>query len=309
LIGELKSIRLALERVVKLLTPTKDDGTPADTGKPAAPQSAPPGSTSVPGIDPGSGIGAIQATNERLRATLQKTGTGVGAIATGVLGVIGYTRADDIFPFPPHHPSWLPWLTGAAAGSALLATALLITRFYGAQRRVLIGSDLSGPPFYAWRTRRLINTRARKMCNELGVASLQALDLRSDRLARFAHVLDRVHDSASGDVPAHPENARIAALARREAQRLQDTLRLSLTQIGAFILERRTRGAMGGLLSYLLILVAVVGVAFTFAIGDWAKGRRAQAPAPATTTITTVKTTTTPTSSISITTVVTKPSK
>ena len=40
------------------------------------------------------------------------------------------------------------------------------------------------------------------------------------------------------------------------------------------MLERRTRGAFGGISSWIAIALAVGGVGFTFAVADYAKGQR-----------------------------------
>jgi hypothetical protein len=118
-----------------------------------------------------------------------------------------------------------------------------------------------------------VKQQERQMAYEQGACSLRALDLRATRLARFARRLDPHHNGEELPGNATPEQ-RLAASARQEARRLEDVVRLALHQLALFLLERRTRHALGGLISVILILLAVGGLGFALAVADYAKGQR-----------------------------------
>jgi len=233
-----------------------------------APDLVAEGTTSTPGIDPASSAIAIQKANEDLRAKMKAIGAGLGAIATSVLGVVGYTRADDIFPFPSHAPGGLGWLTAILAGVALISAALLVADFYAVQMPAQIGSNVDLDRFRNPFDVHAIHKEADRMRDELG-ATLYALDLRASRLARIAHNLDPEGNGADAkDALAHR--------ARIESQRLSDTVRLELARLAGYLIRRRARRAFGGPMFYTLLGLAVLGTGWTFAMGDWAKGRRSQ---------------------------------
>lgn len=192
-----------------------------------------------------------------MRADLQRTGAALGALVTTVIAAVGFTRLDDILPFPVSAPTWLWWATIVAAALGLAATTLLVLDFYVAQRRILIGSDLSG---LGRLERRRIGPIARAMASDQGATSLRALDQRASRLARISRETD------------DPESARAI---KHEADRLADVVVFSLRQLTAFVMERRARHALGGWFPTMLALLAVGGMGFLLAVADYAKGQRA----------------------------------
>jgi hypothetical protein len=230
----------------------------------------------VPGIDPASSAEQIREDNDQLRATIQKVGTGVGSVATVVLGAVGFTRADDIFAFPAGEPGWVGPFTAVAAGLALFGSAAIVGRFFAAQRPILIGSDLSGlrrpwlyHPEYDWVTNEL-----RKQTRSLGERDLYAMDLRANRLARVARRLDPELSSQVPDPPVLTPDQQLARRARRESVHAEDAMRYVLLRVAGGLLQRRADQAFGSRSSILLIALAVGGTAWTFGVGDWAKGQR-----------------------------------
>ena len=232
----------------------------------------PAGGGSAPGVDPAKDLDALRDSIAQERADLTATGTGLAAIAVGAFATIGYTRIDDLFPFPADAPRWLASLTGLAAGGALLAATILVVRFYWARRKILIDSRLKTLGKVDAKT---VIPVAHHMAYEQGAASLLALDLRVDRLARIAHRLDP-YEQAKDQASATSADAKLALKARTEADRVQHIVQLSLLQCVLYLLQRRSRGALGSPTSAALIVIAVLGVGFTFGVADWAKSHRSE---------------------------------
>jgi hypothetical protein len=277
----------------------------ASNASPKAPETAgdltTAGTSSMPGIDPASSASSIEAQNAELRQGVRSIATALGAVATLIVGTVGFTRADDIFPLRDA-PGWLGVVTALFAGLALVCTAALIARLYVVQQQILIGSRLQG--FGRWEPfdRRAVEKLAADAVRGLGETSLYAMDLRANRLVRIAHRLDPLaSDARDAKPPEHPTHEqRLAHLARVEALRLQDVVRLELVKLGSNLLRRRARRAFGGPTSYLLLGGAIFGVAWAFGVGDWAKGRRSLHP-PTTTTTVITRTVTTSSGSTTVT--------
>jgi hypothetical protein len=230
------------------LTPLKD----ASKKEPTAP-AAPP-----------SEVDEIKADVKGLRDSLGRMGKSIGAIVTAVVAAVGYTQIHDIFPFPAGEPLWLRALAIGAAAAGLGASAFLVVRFFFAQRRILIESDLSR----RWRWHVDWNEaveQTHKSAWSEGAPTLYDLDRRSIRLDRIARRLETTTDD---------DSQRLGDASRKEADRLGSVVTRELWRAAEHILERRTRGAFGGPLASLAILLAVFGVGFTFAIADWSKGKR-----------------------------------
>lgn len=248
-----------LKKLFQSLAPaTKTDTKPDVPEKDKEPP--PPGATSAPGVDPAKSPADITSATAKMRADLQAMGVALGGLATVAIGAVGFTRLDDIFPFPSTAPRWILWLTIAAGAAAVVAVTLLVTGFYYAQRRILIGSNLRGlGPV----ERRRVARVARDMAADQGATSLRALDQRASRLARISREM-----TAAG-------KPHLAEAAETEARRLDGVVRLSLLQLSAFVMERRSRYALGGWLPTTLSLVAVLSLGYMLGVADYAKGKRA----------------------------------
>ena len=260
LLGLVKPIWQKIEAVLNAPAPAA--GTPS-AKKPAGDEQT---SAFAPGVDPTLSVDDLTKIMGELRSDLVRTGTGLGAIVGTVLAGIGYTQVHDFFPFPADAPGWVRWGVVATAVLATASATFLVVRFYYAQRRILIGSDLSGLPPHAWMDRKFWTDRrlakhiTEQFAHEERAATILALDLRASRLGRIARELD-------------PKSARTKTI-HAEAQRLEDVVRLALVRTAASLLERRTRGAFGGMSSWIAIALAVGGIGFTFAVADYAKGQR-----------------------------------
>ena len=100
-----------------------------------------------------------------------------------------------------------------------------------------------------------------------GIASLTKVEEEAVKLAREAR-------EETDDTEAKRKWAR--------AYRLEKIVDLALWDAASDILERRTRGAFGGPLATIGVVLAVGGIGFVFATADWVKGERDRtAPTPA----------------------------
>lgn len=224
---------------------------------------------------------------DKMRADLAAFGTSVGGIVVAVITALGYTRFNDIFPFPLGAPGWLGPATAVAAGVGLGATTFLIFRFFFAKRRILLDppiprahpwwqrashwleswvvpvepldQDVPYAPFWR-REHRLAIKRTQPYALAENLKSLKAVEDREIELLKELH-------------RDHPDGA-TNELKWKEAYRLERVVDLALWDASASVLERRTRGAFGGPIATIAIVLAVGGVGFTFATADWAKGRR-----------------------------------
>ena len=258
LLGLVKSIEQKLQGILPAPGPAPAaPATPPAAQKPAAGDHA---SAFAPGVDPTLSVDELTGIMSGLRSDLVRTGRGLGAIVGAVLTGIGYTQVHDFFPFPADAPGWVRSGVVAAAVAGTAAATFLVVRFYYAQRRILIGSDLKGLPLTSFRDTRLATRITEQFAHQEGAATILALDLRASRLGRIARELG-------------PNDARTKAI-ESEAQRLEAVVRLALTRTAASLLERRTRGAFGGMTSWIAIALAVGGVGFSFAVADYAKGKR-----------------------------------
>lgn len=266
-------LQAAVEGVLKLLGAVLGGGkdTPADTTD--APK--PDGKVPVELIDVAAQADAYDKSMAKIRADLSAFGTSVGGILVAVITALGYTRFNDIFPFPLGAPGWLGPSTAAAAACGLGATTFLIFRFFFAKRRITFDypappkrdgaePDPAKQPVAPWwrRERRLIIAETQPYAYAEGFASLWALDEKRKNLLKGLH--GRHPD---GKFPK--DDAEWA-----QAYRLEQVTDLGVWDASAAILERRARGAFGGPVATVAIFLAVGGIGFTFATADWAKGRR-----------------------------------
>ena len=262
----------AIEGVMKilgsLLGGSKDKSEAADSGNGKPPDKPPPEL-----VDIADGDDELAASMQLMRDDLAKFGTSLGAIATGIIGALGYTRFNDIFPFPLGAPGWLGPATVAAATCGLGATTFLVFRFFFARRRIIL--DPPEPPRGAngepdanleptarpWQlTKKLIIKRTQPYAIAEGEKSLWAVDQHQVELEKLAHKKEPTGAANSEEW--------------KETYRLQRVVDLAIWDASCSVLERRTRGTVGGPVATLAIILAVGGIGFTFATADWAKGRR-----------------------------------
>jgi len=228
---------------------------PADPAAPPANGKTPTELADIAGLDKG-----FEDAMQDLRNDLGAFGKSIGTIATGIITALGYTRFNDIFPFPLGAPGWLGPAAVAAALCGLGGTTFLIFRFFFAKRRILIlpPKELSAP---WWRgERRVIIRMTQPYAESENLPSLDAVEQKRLGLLKTAHA-------------EQPAGATDTA-EWKEAYRLERVVDLALWDASNAVLERRTRGAFGGPVATVAIVLAVGGIGFTFAVADWAKGRR-----------------------------------
>lgn len=231
---------------------------------PGEPQ--PPTLASSGTVDPGAGSDALKEGMKAVRDHLRRTGTALGAIATAVLGGLGYARLHELFPVPAGDG----WLIPAAAVAGLLGAlgaAVLAGRFFAAQRRVLLTSEAEGWNEAEFKDHGFTDDEHEFVTDVLGdhareedAASVRAVELRGMRLERAARGL-----------PA--EDARRARL-QAEAARLHGVVRIALMRGAATVLEHRADTAFRGRGTKLALVSAVVGILGLFALADYADGQR-----------------------------------
>jgi hypothetical protein len=217
-----------------------------------------PKGASSPGVYSLAERAELEEANKEMRALLQRTGTALGVAAVAILGGLGYARLHDIFPIPKNVPSWTQWASLAAIATAFLGSAILSARFFAAQRRILIGSDLSG---LAWPSRKRARPILQDFASEEEARDIVDVDLRAIRLDRIAHRLER-----EGNV----EHAAVQA----EADRLGAFVDGALGSAATHLLESRTKAAFFGLVTAISFLLAVSGTVASFGFADYFKSQR-----------------------------------
>jgi len=256
-----------VERILKGLSGLVSDG-PKQKADPAPA----PAADAVPSQigDIVQEIADVSGGMQDVRNDLSAFGKRVGAIATGVLGAIGYTRIHSIFPFPDGAPGWLAPGAVAAAVCGVGASTFLVIRFFFAKRRILVEPPTKPPPEHEWwhalifwnKEQWIVERVAQRYARAEGKSTLQEVADEATELAAASRQ-QRLAGEAEG-----------ADQRWNEAYRLEKVVDLALWDASSQLLERRTRGAFGGPVASLAILLAVGGVGFVFATADWASGRR-----------------------------------
>jgi hypothetical protein len=202
-----------------------------------------------------------------VRDHLRRTGTALGAVATAVLGGLGYARLHELFPVPAGDGWWLIPAAAVAAVLGALGAAGLAGRFLAAQRRVLLTSEAEGWDKAEIKDHGFTDDEHKLVSDVLGdhareedAASVRAVELRGMRLERAARGL-----------PA--DDARRARL-QAEAGRLHGVVRIALVRGAATVLEHRAETAFRGWVTKLALVSAVVGILGLFALADYADGQR-----------------------------------
>lgn len=231
-------------------------------------------SSAVGSASAADGVGDdMQAIRDHLRAVGSGIGVGLGALLTG----LGYTQIHKLFPLPAGH-GYFAVLAFACSAAALIGAAILVGRFYAAQRRVPVSTDRDRPPPQAWLVKLLL----------MVVASNRSPDgLTSDECARR----DRVYDQSARDEGAHTLKAlelrayRMARIGRKvgdergaglvkESERLLDAVDEALGQGAAAVLERRAEQAFSGWFTRIPALLTIAGIIGIFGLADWSQGQR-----------------------------------
>lgn len=182
------------------------------------------------------------------------------------------TEFDDeqIFPLPAGSSRCLVVLAVAGSSGGLIGAAWLASRFFGAQRRILISSEQEhGSRLWPWwRAKRkgftnfergLRNQVFDEQAREDGAKTLRDVELRALRYERIAR---------------RTKNEERAKALQAEADRLNGDVRLALVQAAAVVLERRSHQAFKGLFSVIPLLLTIAGIIVVFGLADWSQGER-----------------------------------
>lgn len=192
--------------------------------------------------------------------TIQNVG-GFLVLLGGILflpWILGFLRGD--VPVDVSRPRGLT--TGLALGSFLAVggAAWLASRFFGAQRRILIAPDDALTKLGDADERRGRDYFFGEVARGEGAASLRDLELRAARLDRVARRL-----------PADSDEAKRAS---SEATSLAGVIELALSSAALWILECRSSKAFDGRKTKIALGMTVLGLVLVFGIADYAKGER-----------------------------------
>ena len=205
------------------------------------------------------------AAMEDMRKHLRYTSAALGAVATTVIGGLGWAKLNDIFPIPAEHYWRVLLMTIFGAALAIAGSIFVAGGFFTAQRRIIVSSRQSRedqPDPLAENRSKKESELARYVMNEFAweenAADLLALDLRAQRMARVAR------------------NLSIAATRfSDESERLNNIVKLALQRTCVVLLERRSRKATSSWSTKTSLAVAVVGIVLLWGAADYSAGQHA----------------------------------
>ena len=210
-------------------------------------------------------ISAMHDWMKAMRDDLFAFGKGLGSVATLALGAIGYTQIHNLFPLPVGTSWGMRAGLIAAAAAGVGGSTFLVVRFFFARRRILMDSyDIPPRVRHKWWHR--FDPWAEERCIKHDVARRYAKREGMHTLAEVADEAARLAGEAQGQGGKKWE----------QAYRLEQIINLALYEAATKILERRTRGAFGGVLASIALVLAVGGIGFLFGAADWSKGVRGQ---------------------------------
>jgi hypothetical protein len=239
-------------------------------GDDSKPTADPPKARAPTGVSPASGGEELAKGMEGIRSLLQRTGAALGAGAAALLAALGLTQAYELFPLPENLQTEqkVSMLIGAllGAGLALGGTAWLASRFFSAQRRILLDSaGLQDESNKAERDRATVKRVLDEHAREENAHDLLALELRALRLQRIA----RRRGEGAGQL------ARAASEAiQAESDRVQGVVSIALTRAAAVLLEKRASDVFKPGRTAAALVVALTGLILLFGVGDYADGQR-----------------------------------
>lgn len=230
--------------------------------QPKSGSESPPKASAPTGVSPTSSGEDLAKGMAEVRSFLQRTGTALGTGATVLLTALGLTQAYELFPLPQNHSYF--WngvlLLGAIVGAAaaLGGATWLASRFFWAQRRILL--DSAGLREDNPDEKELVEAVLDEHAREQLAPSLLALELRALRFERMASR----RSSESGE----PDPL------QREADHLFRVVDIALARAAAVLLERRARNVFRGRWTATALTLTVAGLLLLFAVSDYADGQR-----------------------------------
>jgi hypothetical protein len=254
-----------LQRLVALLGEEAAAPTPAEEPS----KDTPPG-TAPAGVDPNASTTELKKNLDDLRSDLRRWGAAIGSVATAVLAGIGWTKVDNLFPFPSN-VNWIGPVSVACAVAAVGGSVYIFLRLYGAQRRILVGTDHPLPHRCGlWPSERRFAEHALDLqARSEGAVHMADVEARA---LRYEHVATRLE--LAGD--------ELAKAARTEANRLDTFVALARLRVGLALLEKRSRRAMTGFTTWVALIATAFGIAGLFALSNWSQGERNRVkPSPA----------------------------
>jgi hypothetical protein len=213
-----------------------------------------PAGPSVAGVDPAAQAAALAAGMKAMRDDLQRNGAALATGTAAVLGAIGYTQLHQVFPTPPNR--WFLPIFCAALAAAVGGAVVVTARIFAAGRRILIGTTPPHPGLSIFEDERVARI-LREYAREEQASTLQDLDTRALRLARIARRDPSLQQAADA-----------------EAERLRNFIEIALKRAAAYVLEQRTRKALGGWVSVVTLLLTAAGLATVFVLADYSKSVR-----------------------------------
>lgn len=225
-----------------------------------------------------------------IRQLLQRTGTALGVAATALLAGLGYARLHDLFPLPAGKV-WVPPVAAVLAALAVSGSVWLASRFFVAQRRILISSSQEEN---AARNSDLSSAEQRviEMTYKRYVARYkdpQPLD--EEKVRSFAKTIEktmpdlaaRLFALSSGDLEAVQHRVEKLRDDGDEdlAARLAMVVELAKFDAVTKVLELRSNRAFKGVGTFVALAMAVVGIFGLFAIADYSKSKRPPASSAA----------------------------
>jgi hypothetical protein len=234
-------------------------GHPKKGGTASETKAAPAKSVSTAGVDPASDSKQLEDGMAQVRISLQKTGAGFGALGAAVIGGLGYTTIHQLFPFPASVSSRYLVLALCGGGAALLGTVVFTSRYFGAQRRILISTLREDDSLGHRHGEDVIRDRIdAEHARDEEAKSLRDVELRALRLSRIAR----------------RKTGPAAKKLQEESDRLNDVVSLGLLRAAATILERRAERAFRSFLTVVALGLTMFGIAALFEVADYAKGQR-----------------------------------
>jgi hypothetical protein len=198
---------------------------------------------------------------EDIRKLLQRAGAALGVAATALLAGLGYAQLHNLFPLPSTDDA--RWSVAVVAGVSALAAAggsiWLASRFFGAQRRILISPSVVSDP----------NARERRGFTDDELGGVRAVYERyveryapggtdPANLARVQERADALRNSGDEDL----------------AERLDGVVDIAQLDAVTEVLEYRSNRAFRGWKSGSAVALALGGIIGLFAVADYSKSKR-----------------------------------
>jgi hypothetical protein len=204
---------------------------------------------------------------EDMRTLLQRAGAALGVAATALLAGLGYAQLHNLFPLPSTEPAHWTVIGVAIACTvfAAVGSVWLASRFFGAQRRILITPSIvvDEPPedWRPWRRRTFTKREHRlvkRVYKRYVARYAPSTDPEEANLERVQNRAYRLRDSGEEDL----------------AERLDAVVGIAQLDAVTKVLGDRSNRAFRGWGSGLALTLALGGIIGLFAVADYSKSKR-----------------------------------